>query len=171
MRITGVNKVSNIVVMTFDSVEEANQVRHEMKELEKQDLMSLEDAAVITKDEHGKIHVVDEMGSAVKTGAVAGGFLGLFLMFAFPIAGIAAGVLGGALVGKLVDQGIDKEFVKEVSDALQPGNSALFLVVKKANAPAALAALKPYRGKLYHTSLPSEAEDSIRSILEKGGQV
>jgi uncharacterized membrane protein len=157
--------------MTFDSVGEANQVRQSMKELEQQGLLRLEDAAVITKDEHGKVHAVNEMGSAVKGGAIGGGLLGLLLFGLFPIAGIAVGALSGAAIGKMVEGGVDKEFVKEVSESLQPGHSALFLIAKEANAPAVRAALQPHRGKLYHSNLSSEAEDSLRSILEKGGSV
>jgi uncharacterized membrane protein len=79
--------------MTFDSVDEANQVRRSMKDLEQQGLLKLEDAAVITKDEHGKVHAVNEMGSAVKTGAISGGVLGLLLFALFPVAGITIGAL------------------------------------------------------------------------------
>jgi uncharacterized membrane protein len=73
------------------------------------------------------------------------------------------------MLGKMVEGGVDKAFVKEVSESLQPGNSALFLIAKEANAPAVRAALQPYRGKLYHSNLSSEAEESLRSVIEKGG--
>jgi uncharacterized membrane protein len=67
----------------------------------------------------------------------------------------------------MADLGIQKSFVKEVSEALQPGNSALFVIVRDANPNAAIAALKPYKGTVYHTSLDSEDEDTLRRILSK----
>ena len=75
--------------------------------------------------------------------------------------------LGGMGVGALSKLGVQKSFVKEVSDALQPGTSALFLIIREANATAVLAALKPYKGTVYQTSLNEEDEESLRRVLEK----
>ena len=161
--------MSTVVVMTFDKVEDANDVRQKVKQLERNELINLEDAAVIAKDQDGKVHVVDEGGKSVKTGAVVGGILGLCLALVFPVAGIVVGAAGGALLGKSLDRGIDKAFIKEVSAALEPGGSALFLVVDSANRDAALTVLQPYRGhaKLYHTNLDAEDEETLRRVLEK----
>jgi uncharacterized membrane protein len=38
--------------------------------------------------------------------------------------------------------------------------------VRQADPNAALAALKPYNGHIYHTSLSTEAEESLRRVLE-----
>jgi uncharacterized membrane protein len=85
----------------------------------------------------------------------------------FPLAGLLVGALGGGLVGKLADTGIDQRFVKEVSEDLQPGTSALFLIVREANPNVALSALKPYKGTVRHTSFPPEAEEELRRILSR----
>jgi uncharacterized membrane protein len=158
--------MSNLVVVTFDSAAEANEVRQKLKELEKEGQISLEDTSVIVKGDDGKVHIIDEVGNTVKAGAVMGGILGLFLLFAFPVAGIVAGAAGGALVGRSLDRGVDKKFVKELSESLEPGHSALFVAVNHANANAIIAALKPYRGKVYQTTLSEEAEQELREILE-----
>ena len=70
-------------------------------------------------------------------------------------------------MGKLADTGIDQKFVKEVSEDLQPGTSALFFIVREANPNVALAALKPYKGTVRHTSFPPEAEEELRRLLSK----
>jgi len=48
---------------------------------------------------------------------------------------------------------------------MTPGSSAIFLVVRQADPNAALAALKPYKGIVYHSSLDTEAEASLRQVL------
>jgi uncharacterized membrane protein len=159
--------MSYLIVITFDSPSRAHEVRLEMKKLQEEDLLSLEDSSVIAKDEHGKVHVIDETGNTVKAGAVIGGMVGLFVAVLFPVAGIIAGALGGALIGRALDNGVDAGFVKEVSAALEPGHSALFLQINHANANAVLAALKPYDGKVYQTNLTPELEDALRDALER----
>ena len=160
--------MSNIVVITFDNAEEAGKVRESIKQLQKQGQISLDDSAVIVKDEEGKVHIKNELDRGVKVGAVGGSLIGLLLggLF-FPIAGMALGAAGGAAVGALTDLGIQKSFVKDVSDILKPGTSALFVIVREANPNAAIAVLKPYKGEIYHTSLPPEAEESLRDVLNE----
>jgi uncharacterized membrane protein len=160
--------MSYLVVVTFDDQEEAGKVRETLRSAQRADYLSLDDSAVIVKDEEGKIHVKNEMDRGVKIGAIGGGLLGLLIggIF-FPLAGLLVGILGGGLVGKLADTGIDQKFVKEVSEDLQPETSALFFLVRAANPDVALAALKPYKGTVRHTSFPPEAEDELRRTLSK----
>jgi uncharacterized membrane protein len=160
--------MSHLVVVTFDNPEEAGRVRETLRSVQRADHLSLDDSAVIVKDAEGKVHVKNEMERGVKIGAIGGGLLGLLVggIF-FPLAGLLVGVLGGGLVGKLADTGIDTKFVNEVGEDLQPGTSALFFIVREANPDVALAALRPYKGTVRHTSFPPEAEEELRRILSK----
>ena len=161
----------DLIVITFDNAEEAGQVRTSIREEQHQGLISLDDSAVVVRDEEGKVHIKNEMDRGVKIGVIGGGLLGLLIggLF-FPLAGLLVGVLGGMGVGALTDLGIQKNFVKEVSDSLQPGTSALFLIVRHANANAVIAALKPYKGQLLQTPLDPEDEETVRRVLEKREQ-
>jgi uncharacterized membrane protein len=160
--------MAHLVVITFDNVDEAGKVLATLKKGSSGEFVHLDDSAVVVKDEGGKVHVKNEMDRGVKIGALGGGFLGLLIggVF-FPLAGLLAGILGGALVGKSLDMGIEQKFVKDVSDALGPNTSALFMVVRDADPNYALAALRPYKGTVYHTSLSPEAEGELRRILSK----
>jgi len=158
--------MSNLIVLTFDNMEEAGKARNSIRQIQREGLIGLDDSAVVVKDERGKVHVRDEMDRGVKVGAVGGGLLGVLIggLF-FPFAGLLLGVLGGMGVGALTDLGIQKSFVKEVSAAITPGTSALFLIVRDADPNTALAALRPYAGTVYHTSLDPDDEESLRRVL------
>jgi uncharacterized membrane protein len=160
--------MSNLVVITFDNMEEAGKVRETLRSAERADILSLDDSAVVVKDEEGKVHVKDEVDRGVAIGAIGGGLLGLLLAgVLFPVAGLLVGALGGALVGKSLDTGISKKFIKDIEEAMQPGTSAIFFLVRAANPDVAVAALKPYKGTVYQTSFPPEAEENLRRILKK----
>lgn len=158
--------MSNVVVLTFDDAEQAGRLREELKGLEKAGRLSLDDSAVVVKDAEGKVHVHNQLDRGVKIGAASGAVLGTFVMLMFPLAGLALGAAAGAAVGSSFDLGVDKSFVKEVSEALTPGTSALFLQVRSADRDAALAAVEGYSGKVYQTSLSEDAEERLRSTLE-----
>jgi uncharacterized membrane protein len=161
--------MTDLVVITFDDVDEASKVREAIKDIQKQGLLSLDDSAIIVKDEDGQIHVKNEVDRGVKVGLAGGGLIGLFIGFLFggPIGALVVGALGGALVGATADLGLQKSFVKEVSEAIKPNSSALFIIVRDGNTNAAIAALKPYKGEVYHSSLNPEAEETLRRILSK----
>jgi uncharacterized membrane protein len=160
--------MSNLVVVVFDNASEAERVLGTLRSAQRSDFLSLDDSAVVVKDNEGKIHVKNEMDRGVKIGAVGGGLLGLMLAgIFFPVAGLLVGAVAGGLIGKSAGLGIDQEFVKEVGEELQPDTSAIFFIIRQANADVAVAALKPYKGKVLQTTLPSEAEQELRRILSK----
>lgn len=160
--------MSDLIVVTFDNEEEAAKVRESLRSIEREGLLSLDDSAVVVRDEAGKVHVKDELDRGVKVGAIGGGLLGLFIGFIFfPIGAAIIGALGGALVGKSVDLGISKKFIKQVTDSLQPGTSAIFFVIRDGNPNALVGVLRPYKGEIYQDTLTSEDEETLRRVLSK----
>ncbi|MFN8471053.1 MAG: DUF1269 domain-containing protein [Anaerolineae bacterium] len=158
--------MSDVVVVVFDDLEEARKARDAVRQVQKENALSLDDAAVIVKDASGKVHMDGEMDRGVKIGAGAGALLGLLVFFLFPISGLILGAAGGALVGKLMGNHVDKKFAKEVSDSLKPGGSALFLIIRSGSPAALRGALEPYKGQLYQTTLSEDAEAQLAKALE-----
>ena len=160
--------MSHLIVVTVEDANEAGQVLDTLRSVQKEGYLSLDDSALVVKDESGKVHVKNEMDRGVKIGAVGGGVLGLLLgSVFFPLGGLLVGALAGGLIGKTVDLGVDQRFVKEVGEDMQPGTSALFFLVRDADPDVAVAALRPYKGTVRHTTFPPEAEEELRRILKK----
>jgi uncharacterized membrane protein len=160
-------KMSNILVITFDDENQGISVLRSLKNLANQDMLNLNDAAVITKDSNGKVQVKNMTEKNVKLGAVAGGLIGLALAsFLFPIAGLAIGAAGGAALGKSMGDGVDKQFIKDVTEALTPSSSAILFIVSRENTGILISALEPYSGKIYQTSFDSDVEAEIRQALK-----
>jgi len=161
--------MSQWIVIIFENEDEAQVVREEVRKLENSGDLSLDDAQVIARDAEGKIHAKGQMDRGMKIGAVGGGAIGLLIAgLLFPIGGLVIGALAGAGIGKLAGVGVDKKFIKDVQDALKPGNSALFLVVNHANFAALRATVAPHEGTIYQTSVSSEDEESLRRALSDG---
>ena len=96
---------------------------------------------MISRDAEGKFQVSTNH-HAVGAGASWGMFWGFLfgLLFFIPVFGMAVGAGLGALMGKVAKTGIDKQFQDQVRDMLQPGTSALFLVVDKVTPDKAVEA-------------------------------
>lgn len=159
--------MSNLVVITFDDPDQAQQVKESLKKQQKEGLTNIVDMTVVVKDADGKVHTDNQMDSGVKAGIVGGSLLGLLIAGIFaPIGGLVLGGALGALIGATLDKGIQKSFVKDVSDDLKPNTSAIFVIAKDSNINATLAMLRQYHGNVYHTTLPSDLEDQLRDALK-----
>ena len=158
--------MSELIVLTFEDTVQAGGAFESLKRIQQSGQLKINDAAVIVKDEGGKVNVKNQLDTGIKGGALAGGMLGLLLAgLFFPVAGLVIGALGGALVGKTLDYGVDPKFVKEVTESLKPGTSALF-VIGSGQAAAVRAALQPFQGTVFQTTLPPEAVETLERALK-----
>ena len=160
--------MGSITAVTFDDMEQAPKLREALKDLEHEGLLSLDDAAVIVRDMDGKFKVHGQKDRAVKTGAWAGGAIGLLLgSIFFPIGGIVLGALAGAGIGAAAHVGIDKQFIKSVEENMPNGSSAIIVYAQQADPNAVRAVLEPFHGHIFQTTLESDAEDTLRRQIEK----
>jgi uncharacterized membrane protein len=104
-------------------------------------------------------------------GALGGVFWGLFLglIFFVPLLGAAIGAgVGAALLASLEEGGIDEEFIKQVSEKVTPGTSALFTLTSETTAPDKMIdELKQYDFEIVSTDLPEEQEKKLREAFGK----
>ena len=91
--------MSDLIVIGYPDEHRAHDVWAELVKLGYDYLVDLEDAAIIWRDENGKVHVTTPAHHAVAKGTVSGLFwgtpIGLLFMFPLaPLAGVAGGIMG-----------------------------------------------------------------------------
>jgi len=158
--------MSELIVLTFEDEVSAFQMRDKLLQLQKQKVITLADAAIVTRKENGKPKV-KQLQSLVGAGALGGAFWGMLigLLFFAPWLGMAFGALGGALGGKMTDIGVDDAFIKEVGEKIEPGHSALFLLVVDATPDKLLPELQDFNATVFQTSLSNEQEAKLRETF------
>jgi uncharacterized membrane protein len=158
------------VAVVFDDESTAFEMRAALAKMQKQYLLEMEDAVVVTRDQDGKTKLHQAV-SLTGVGAASGAFWGMLigLLFLNPLLGAVVGAGAGALSAKFKDIGLDDKMMKGVGESLKPGTSALFVLIRKATADKVLEGLKPFvgKGKVFQTSLNKDDEQALREALEK----
>jgi uncharacterized membrane protein len=159
--------MSDLIVVGFKDEFKADEVMNELRRLQSEYLVDLEDAAVVVRNQEGKVKI-KQAQELVATGAISGGYWGLLLGIIFfnPLFALA-GAAAGALSGALSDIGINDDFMRDLGSTLEPGSSAIFVLVKKSTPDRVLADLSKFEGKVLRTSLSKEDEAKLQAALTK----
>ena len=161
--------MSSLIAIVFHDESTAFETRAALAKMQRQYLLEMEDAVVVTRDSKGKIKL-HQATNLTAAGAATGAFWGMLigLLFLNPLLGMAVGAGAGALSGKLTDVGIDNTMAKQLGDELTPGSSALIVLLRKVTADKVLEGLKQFagRGRVFQTSLNKDDEQSLREALE-----
>ena len=65
----------------------------------------------------------------------------------------------------MTDYGIPDDYIRKIGGTIEPGTSALFVLVRKVNPDKVLPELSKYQGTVLRTSLTNEQEDRLREAL------
>jgi len=162
--------MSSLVVVGFPKADEAEQVRRELADIQREQLIALEDAVVVEHDGDGQVHLRQAVNLAA-AGALGGGFWGTLvgLLFLNPLLGAAVGAGVGAASGSLSDIGINDGFMRELGETLPSGSAALCLLVREATPDRVIERLRAHapHAKLLRTNLSHTDEDQLRELLER----
>ena len=158
--------MSTLVVIGYNEIHKAEEVRLTLVKLQRDYLIDLEDAVAVTKDAKGKIKLHQTV-NLTAAGATSGGFWGMLigLLFLNPLLGLAVGASAGAVSGALVDLGINDQFMKDLAATLTPNSSALFVLVSKSTPDKVLEEVKGTGGTILKTSLSHEDETRLQAAL------
>jgi uncharacterized membrane protein len=160
--------VATLSVLKFNDPNGADRVLLALQGLQEQQIINLEDAAVVSWPQGNKKPTTRQLHSTSGAGAMGGAFWGFLfgLIFFVPFLGAAIGAGMGALTGSMADVGIDDDFIKQVREKVTEGTSALFALTSGATAPdKVIDELKQYDFEIISTNLPEEQENKLREAF------
>ena len=159
--------MSDLVVIVYPSEEKAEEVRQRLFKLQKEYLITSTTPSLRLRPRRAV--KLNQLVNTTAMGAASGSFWGLLIgvLFLNPILGVALGAASGALGGALSDFGINDKFMKELAASIQPGNAALFVLIKNMTADKVLKEIKDAGGVVLKTSLDETKEQILRDALAK----
>ncbi|MCR4413144.1 MAG: DUF1269 domain-containing protein [Thermoguttaceae bacterium] len=160
--------MATLTVLKFGSVEGADQGLVLVQGLQKQALIKLHDAAVVSWPQGARKPKTRQLFDLASAGAWNGAFWGMLfgLIFFVPFFGAAIGGLMGALAGHFADYGIDDRFIQEVRGKVTQGTSALFLLTSDAVKDRVVEAAKTLpKFEIVATNLSEEQEQKLREAF------
>ncbi len=160
--------MSDLIAIVYPTEAKAEEVRQRLFKLQKEYLITINDAVIAVKTETGAIKL-NQLVNTTAVGAASGSFWGLLVgvLFLNPLIGVAIGAASGALGGALTDFGINDAFMKDLAASIQPGNAALFVLIKNMTADKVLKEIKDAGGVVLKTSLDESKEQILRDALAK----
>src|SRR3954462_7689555 len=158
--------MAELIAIGYPDTVTAHAAADEAEQLAEELIIQPDAIAVIVRKPDGKYKVTTNHHT-VGQGTTWGMFWGVLfgLLFFVPVLGMAVGAGMGALMGKSTKTGIDKEFESRVRDMLQPGTSALFLILEKVTRDKAVEGPSRYGGTVLKTPLSEDAEKELQSAL------
>jgi uncharacterized membrane protein len=164
--------VADLVAIVYPDEHRGTEVMVALRRMQKEYLVDLEDACVVIRKPDGAVKLeqaVNLTGMGAAGGAVWGALIGL--IFLNPLLGAAAGAAAGALGGKLSDYGIRDDFMKGLADRMQPGSSALFMLIRKATYDKVEPELARFGGHILYSNLAGTEEEKLNALLAQGSPV
>jgi uncharacterized membrane protein len=155
--------MATLTVFKFPDATGAERALDRVKSLQKQKLINLQDAAIVTWPEGKKKPETHHLVNMAGVGALDGAFWGMLfgLIFFVPILGAAIGAGMGALTGQFANYGIDKEFIERIRSKVTHGTSAVFLLTSDAVRDKVADEFRGTNMELIASNLTQEQEQEL----------
>ncbi|MGO8732694.1 MAG: DUF1269 domain-containing protein [Terriglobia bacterium] len=185
--------MAELIVVGFKKdMYRGSEVLNELLSLNDDWVVDLHDAVAVYRDYKGKLRVDQSYQMTTGEGAAWGGFWGLLIgaTLAIPFTAgasaaaaagaVAAGALGGTALGVglgAVDAsswkdefGIPDEFVQRVGAMIQPGDSAIYAILRVGDPDVVANKFRGYGGTILRTTLSKEQQAKVEQVLGKSGR-
>lgn len=161
--------MADMLVLAFDGEDGASNAKEKLIELDKQYLLRLDQVVEVVRKQDGQVKIKQEprfTGIAALGGAFWGLLIGI--IFLIPVVGVAVGAVTGAIIGHFAHYGISKDFMKQVEQAIQPGNSALFILADNVKIDRVVPMLSSLHPRILRTSLSIDQEQKLKEAFGSG---
>jgi uncharacterized membrane protein len=182
--------MAELIVVGFkNQMYRASEVLNELLSMNDDWVVDLHDAVAVYRDFNGKLRVDQSYQMTTGQGAAWGGLWGLLIgaTLAIPFTGgasaaaaagaIAAGAAGGTALGAglgAIDAeswkdefGIPEDFVQQVSVLVQPGDSAIYAILRVGNPDIVADRFRGYGGTILRTTLSRDQQAKVEKVLSK----
>jgi len=158
----------NVVVVTFEQDSEAYEALTSLKELDSQGQVELRAAAVVVRDDDGKVLIKDEVGETYGVATATGGIIGLLIGIIGGPLGVLIGGATGLMAGSLYD--LDEEFdtrsaLSQISHSVKVGHTALVAEVSEPSPEVLDSDMARLSGKVFRRPV-HEVEAEIAAAQE-----
>jgi uncharacterized membrane protein len=180
--------VAELIVVGFKKdMYRASEVLNTLQDMNSSWVVDLNDAVAVYRDYSGKLRVDQSYqmttGEGAAWGGLFGGLIGAMLAAPFTAgisaaaaaATVAAGSLSGVTLGATAgaidadswkeDFGISDDFVQQVGNLVQAGDSAIFALLRTINPELVAAQFKGYGGTILRTTLSAEQRAKVEATL------
>jgi uncharacterized membrane protein len=159
--------MATLTAWAFPGVYDAENASQRLQQLQAQELIQIQDAAVVSWEQGKKKPKTKQLSNMTATGALGGTFWGMLfgLIFFVPLLGAAIGAGIGALAGSMSDVGIDDSFIDSVKQRVTPGTSALFVLSSDAVIDRIKDVFKDSQAELIASNLSAEQEARLREVF------
>jgi uncharacterized membrane protein/sporulation protein YlmC with PRC-barrel domain len=149
-----------LLILSLAQADQADAALQALKQAIKRKEISMLNAAVLVKTEDGKVSLkeVEDVGSkrGALFGAISGGLIGLLGGPVGAVIGAVAGAASGSVAARWLDMGFPDDYLKKVQASLQPGSSALLVLVEQEQVEKVAQALAKFEGELLRQGLTDE---------------
>jgi uncharacterized membrane protein len=156
-----------LLVKAFSEEKKAKEVLKELKHLQKEGVIHIANAAVLSKDAHSETHImetedVDAAHGAV-FGAIVGGLVGLLGGPVGVVIGATVGLGTGTVAAEFTDSGFNDEYLNELAETLKPSSSAIVALVEETWVDKVKDALAEYEGALAEQAIKDEILEQLKA--------
>jgi uncharacterized membrane protein len=155
--------MSALTVWKFPSASGAEEALSKLIERQKEHLIEIKDAAIVSWTEGKKKPKTKQALNLVTVGSLDGAFWGFLfgLIFFVPIFGMIVGAATGALSGAFADYGINDDFIKNVREKVTEGTSALFLLTGEVTLDKVQDIVIDSKAELIQSNLTKAQEEKL----------
>ena len=180
--------MAELIVVGFKKdMYRASEVLNQLLALNDDWVVDLHDAVAVYRDYNGKLRVDQSYQMTTGDGAALGGLWGLLIgaTLAIPFTAgasaaaaagaMAAGAIGGTALGAGLgaadasswkeEFGIPDEFVQRVGALIQPGDSAIYAILRTSDPDIVADQFRGYGGTILRTTLSRDQQAKVEKVL------
>jgi uncharacterized membrane protein len=161
---------SQMLAAIYPNREHAEAILEMLEQMNRAGTITLADAAMVTKDEKGKMQVEETKELTARKGAKRGALIMGAFGLIFPPSLIGSAIAGGAIgavAGRLRDTGIKNDQMQELANRLEPDKAAVVALAAEGSVIKVQQSLAGYEGTLVNQVIDDETISALNKEAVK----